>query len=681
MAEQQIQKKEKIQEISPQIEIPKFPSPNKIVFTKEIAELSNEFAKAYEVNDERETKYALIFNRAYPIDFEKVNSFKRIENESISTIFEMGKLLTPSGEESFACILRRPSGKKISQILTERKGGFDESFVTGYIFEQLYLALSLLHKEGIMHGSINPENVYYNSVTGRIYLKENISEFPGFSQKPVFETFERIICHKAGKDGLSYSADYYACGVFIISLIFGHTPLETFPDDIVANIKLENGSFESIYTMMKVERNFSFSPFSENLIRGLLNDRTRDRWGEEEIRKWFRKELVQSSISKIHKQTSTGFLFNDIEYYNPKFLTHAIQQNWDFARKYLKVTELTRWANIGLKDPEIETKLHTITSARFNEVILPDERLSLLIHILDNEGTIRFKDVSVSIYGFGNYIAYLYISQDREKLQHLAQMVDFGLIDSWIRQQKFPDDYKATKLGWSPRKVKMYIRKNLIGFGLERCLYEFNPNIACQSNILKHKYAVSLKDILNGLNDISSGFQESDPIDRHIAAFINRDLEIEDSIKIKPLQNFPHIGKDTNVINTVMLALAQTKSGIVGLNNLSKWLRIKLNAVLEKMNSKVIKKNMQNALDKAADSGDINALYSVIADPSLVRKDIYGFQEAKKQYKMLVYEITKMQAQSNLDKMAYRIGLKISVMVSYLICAACVMVVMFMNFK
>ncbi|MDP6885104.1 MAG: ABC transporter permease subunit, partial [Rhodospirillales bacterium] len=60
-----------------------------------------------------------------------------------------------------------------------------------------------------------------------------------------------------------------------------------------------------------------------------------------------------------------------------------------------------------------------------------------------------------------------------------------------------------------------------IGYGIERCLYELNPGLPCQSPHLNHDYVTRIRDLLPALDETANRVSEKTlPIDRHIAAFI-----------------------------------------------------------------------------------------------------------------------------------------------------------------
>ncbi len=653
-----------------------------INYALKINEFSTEFATAYDAKPrlaqaERVEYYALVFNKFFPADLDKINTYKSIKEKSLQEMIDFGRVQTAKGE-ALCCIFKKPVGIKFSELL-KKNSALDENFVTGHIFSQLFAGISFMHVNGIMHGGINLENIYFNPRDGALTIRESVSEFVGFSQKPVFETYERMVTHPAGKSNRELSADYYASGVLLVSLFTGDEVLAGITDDIIKKIKFENGSYDAVLGITGARTTVNVSQKTETLLRGVLHDKTKDRWQTKQISGWQRKEITMPPPSRIHKQSSSAFTFQDIDYFSPKYLAYTIQQSWGVSKKNLKINDLARWITFTSRLPDIEKRLFLMVRSDQAEIIVPDEKISRVIYLLDEDGPIRYKDVSFHPDGLGNLLSYYMYKNDQAAIENLSTAVDFGLIEGWVSGQENQDAYKTNLMGWNPRKIKTLIRKNELGFGIERCLYELNPYLPCLSPILENTYSVGLPAVLTALNQGRLNGKEIDN-DKHLTAYICFQTDIEDAIKIKSLQNFPYFSKSIPIKLCAMFALAQQKSGIDNLPGIATWMRKGLNSVIEKLNSNSIRKKIIYDLDIAVATGDLNKIFAAISDGKVIRKDVHGFQEAKKQHKMLTFEILRLKSQHNLDQLAYRMGLKVAVIASYLFSAIAILSIMFLNF-
>jgi hypothetical protein len=651
-----------------------------INYALNLNEFSTEFATAYDAKPrtpqkERIEYYALVFNKSFPVDLDKINTYRSIKEKSLQELVDFGRVQTNKGAEALCCILKRPSGKKFSEILNN-SSGLDENFVTGHLFNQLFTAISIMHSNGIMHGSINLDSVYYNPIDGNMQLRECFSSFVGFYQKKLYETYERMVCHKSGKSHRELSADYYALGVFMVSLISGKEPFSAFPEELMIKIKFENGSYDSLLGIISAAEKININIKNETLLRGILHDKTKERWTQKQITGWQRKEITQPPPSRVHRQASIPFMFGDTDYFSPKYLAHTLHTNWAIAKKNLRISELTRWISATSRLPDIEKRLFQMTRGGQTEIILPDEKIARIIYLLDEDGPIRYRDTSFHPDGLGNLFSYYLMGNDTTGLEYIATCIDFGFIEGWVSTQEDQDMYKTNVMGWNSKKVKAFMRKNELGFGLERCLYELNPYLPCLSPLLETNYSVGLPAVLSALNQGKITGKNIDD-DKHLTAYICFQIDIEDSIKVKQLQSFTFFAKALPIKLCAMFAFAQKASGLESLPTIANWVRQNLNSIIEKINSKKIKSKLIEDLDFATKSGDISKIFGVISDLKTVKKDVNGFQGAKKTYKVLTFEIMKLKSQRSLDQMAYRLGLRISVIVAYLICAVSILSLMF----
>ena len=128
-----------------------------------------------------------------------------------------------------------------------------------------------------------------------------------------------------------------------------------------------------------------------------------------------------------------------------------------------------------------------------------------------------------------------------------------------------------------------------------------------------------------------------------------------------------------------LLALAQKQAGISELKEISNWARRMIQPVADRFNSKNIKVKYEAKLDKASEKGNLAKLFSEMANKSLIRADIFGYKEAQKQYKILNFQILKLKSQASIDILAYRLGLRVSVIFSYLVCIVSIISVMVMQ--
>jgi serine/threonine protein kinase len=639
-----------------------------------LTEFNTEHAKAYEVIDSTGQiapggLYAFVFNAQFPTRLQTIKRLQTVKNPLIQQLHDYGKVVLSNGQsEKFAVILERPQGIPIKKYVEQNQPFAEKEVVMG-LSKQLTNALISLSDHNIVHGSINADKVYYNKDTGRILIGECISDICGNSQYHAYDAIDQLLCQDACKGDMDTKGDFYSMGVLLLFLLSSKRPFYGFSKELISHIRLSNGSYESSIVFIRMRTGFSISKHMDNLIKGLLSDSRAKRWGLNEIEKWHNKEEPAPSMMRLHKQAPTPFEFNDREYYSRKSLAQELFLHWEKAKREVQIPDIVRWLSLSVKAQELAQDVNQLTYG-VNTIIISDNKLMRVITLLDPDGPIRFQNFSGHISGIGFELANHFINKDTEQLEQLSKLINSGSIEYWIANQSEDSDFRLRGLNWRPQLIRKHLAKKGTGFGMERVLYELNPGMPCQSPLLENYYVVTLEELLESLDRFSGNKQDETPVDRHIGAFIASRIDMSDDLRVKSLKNFPHFGKNPEVINTSMLSIAQAEGRVGQVKNLTNWMSKRLDGLVDSLNSRVIKKQLRHKLDEATETGNINELFKVLADPNFARRDVYGFAEARNQYRHMEFQIQRLQTQSNIQRMAYQLGLRIAVTISYLICAS-----------
>ncbi len=657
----------------------------KIKFNSVISDLSSDFANAYEAENIHATRdsaplYALVFNVNFPIRMKAIETLRKIQHPSLVQVVAFGKTITAGTKaERFAVILERPQGVRLSQALKD-SSPFNELYVADKVMEQLAGALALLAENRITHGRINPDNIFYNKAAARLIIGEPISEFCGYSQMAAYEDIDRVVAHPAGKGDSDPKADYFALGMVLLFMLTARQPFAGKDNDSIIDTRFEHGSHEAAISETLALTKIRLSTRIHTLLKGLLSDNSAERWGRDELDSWMKKFEIIAQASKMHKLAATGFMFDDKEYFGIRYLAYDIGRKWNIAKRTLKIADLSRWFSLSLKRPDLSEKVEYLLDHTGNsEVILPDHKITRIISILDPSGPIRHNELSCRISGFGNMLASCYMGKDKANIQNIGAVFAEGLVENWIRQQPDPELFSYSMLGWSPAKIRVYMRRSSMGFGMERALYEFNKFLPCQSKLMADKYVSNLADLLVTLDKSAESLGEKDAQDRHLAAFIASHINLTDEMKIKSLQNFPRIAKHPGVMMLGLLTVAQSEARVKSVKGVTEWMKGLISAFSEDLHSKFIRKEMQGKLRVAAKDGKLATLFQAISNPVFIQRDASGFREARMQYKALGAQIQQLKTQGHIRRVAYQLGLRISVTISYLVCIASALYVYFVS--
>jgi hypothetical protein len=651
----------------------------KVMHEDIIPELSTEFAKACRVTGRKQVEelklrdiYGLIFHPKYPAPANLIRFIQQQEHPMLPRIVDEGKIEI-AGVARYMVILEKPVGISTAEYV-KQKTAIPEAALTDLLLTPLFEALNLLHGEGFIHGSLNADTLYFDEETRLFRLTEFFSNYQGSTQKNGYETVNRLLVHPVAKSGKDKSADYYALGVLLSHLISGREPLSGFSKKQIIEHRMQNGSYD-ITVFEIIKQKAKLSGRLQQLLRALLKDQDNERWGEEQVGEWLSKKVSNAvSAPKTFKETTSPFVFQGEKYYSRKHLAQAMFENWAEAKMQVKPPDLERWVRLSIKQTPAAEKIETVFAGHLNtpNLVISDDKMVRLLMLLDPEGPIRYKNYAVNLYGLGTFLSYGFYRGDREMVQFVGDVFNERVIEFWQEVQQSQEGYSSpASVPWAASKEAQYLRKAAFGFGIERCLYDMNPTLSCQSALVVDDYVVDLQGLLNILNEKAATKRpDSDPMDRHIAAFIANRIDLLDEIRIKAIQRFPELNKNPQVNMLALLTVAQSHGRIKALKGLAAWMSVRLGSYVEMFHSDSFRREIRSKLDKATREGNLNAMFKVISDPTYPTRDVNGYIDAKAQYRMMEDEIRKLGNPALVERHGYHHGLRAAMLFSYVVLAA-----------
>lgn len=642
--------------------------------SKPIKHLSSDFANAYPATEKKLIRgkkdgddeiYALVFHKNFSARLRAISKVVGHNVPSFQNVLDAGVITIGKGNtEHLAIIVQKINGISLRAML-ERDGPLPEKFISQIVVPSVNSAIGHLNRVDVLHGRINLDTLIYQKEFDRVVVTECFSDYCGFSQPAVYEPLERAEAMPAGKGEADDNADYFALGVVCALLLQGESIIEGRSDPEMISERLSRTSYG--YYVVNTERMGN----SKELLRGLLQDHSPERWGTVDVHEWqARKKTAAGNTARPLKESLTGYEFNNKPFLGRRALAQEMFQHWTAAKIEVKIEDLGRWLRLNVMRPDLSDELDlTINPAKRKEAIMADDDMTKVISIIDPDGPLRHNEFSASPYGTPQLLAHGLTRGKREYAQFVADAFNKGLISHWMELQEPLTDYDYNRQYWSAVTIGKHLRRSTLGFGLERVLYDMNPGLPCQSTLTQKHLVLSLHELLVALDAQADDVHEKqDPVDRHIAAFIASRLNLQDEIRIKSIRHFPHFAKSPQILVLALLTLAQTESKTRNLHSLTKWLIKRIGPLVATIQSKSIRKDFQTAIDQAGKAGDLHHLFNVVTSPNFVKKDAFGFSEAVKQYQMFSKEIFALKKQDSIERVAYQHGLKIAVMTSYVVC-------------
>jgi hypothetical protein len=648
----------------------------KILTNKPLGQFNTSFCRAFEVEDlklDPQKKYALVYESNLPIRVEVINKLKRGMQANMISPLEM-QILNLSGQERAMVAVVLPLYDDLISLeeYSKKHGAFEEDILIKNIIQPISAVLKKLQDLDVTHGSINSKNVFINQ-KGKIIVGECVSTTCGYNQASIYEPIERAAALKIGKGEKNLSVDYYALGVLSLHMQLGRSPLSANDLEKSLHHRYERGSYEYI------TGSFKFSPNMKNYYRGTMSDRFKDRWGAKQVFDWLKGARFSIIPSGDNVEANRSIIFNEKYFNNRRGLIYELAQNWDQAKKFLKDDKVIKWVERNLEDVVTAEKLQHILDMKSNSRGLvyldDDEFVAKTLFILDPDKVIRLRDLAICGDAMGQAIALSLAKQNKEYLQYFAKLLAGNFFGSWLEQSPHninPPSNAALTMG---ENLVEFVKKPDLGFGIERCMYDLVPTLSCQSPLVKSDYIMSVANLLGNI-EYNTKNDSQELVDRHVSAFIASKLNITAPFKISTLAQYPKFANNKELINLAILASAQKGAGVKNLKKVGKIAAQRLYNVIDMINNVELKKKLAESLVSNAESGDLSELFKQIVDPNTIKADLKGFERALIQYRIYTKEINKCNNRKRTLQMGYNIGLRICVVISYLICSIVLIIVM-----
>jgi hypothetical protein len=260
----------------------------------------------------------------------------------------------------------------------------------------------------------------------------------------------------------------------------------------------------------------------ERLLDGMMSDSPEDRWSLDDVAQWLLGEHVSGVVVPRLLNPIKPFPFQEREYQSTRAVAEAFNRYWNDAAAEIQTGRLEKWlasSRERLAMAESVTILRE-TWAGGGSKMGTDELISRICTLLDVDGPIRYKGMSVSIDGIGPLLAQAYMEGREDQAQKIGSLIGMGLPMAWISA----DNERRKAMASSTAKftrIRQYIKKSDLGYGLERCLYELNPTMRCLSPLMEPDACGDSAALLGALNVMASTLGETTPwTNRHIAAFM-----------------------------------------------------------------------------------------------------------------------------------------------------------------
>ncbi|MBI1243362.1 MAG: hypothetical protein GC202_00005, partial [Alphaproteobacteria bacterium] len=446
-----------------------------------IASMSSAHVRAFAATDTRDpglARMALVCGQELPARLESAKAMKSIERAGLLRLYEFGLVDWPG-----------VSGKRLALIYDFPEGGPlwaengpRDAWPPPKLISQILLpisgALSEMFLRNVIHRAIRPQNLYwFDQARTRVVLGPCLAVPPGFDQPAAFETIECAMADPEARGEGTRTNDMFALGMTLLSFAQGSLPANLDPEDAISK-RIERGSFDTYAELSKIPAVLM------ECIRGLTNDWEGDRWTVEMLRNWLDGQRQQPThTAPPLLRSAIGHRFAGRDYKNPRDLANGLGKRWELAARELRSGNIALWVRNTLGDQKLHDRIVSAIkeatgdpNPTFNDATI----VARVCILLDPLAPIRFRGHSITLDGLGPALA---TAMRRPGMGAVfSDLIRARLPGAWAHFHRMAGGKNGPPNGFVERLSK-WIDDPAPGNGIERCLYELNPNLPCFSEM------------------------------------------------------------------------------------------------------------------------------------------------------------------------------------------------------
>jgi hypothetical protein len=551
----------------------------------------------------------------------------------------------PADGERFVGVFRRPRGRRVQDVTGAAFRPWREDDILRKAIEPLAPVLRDLDARALTHRAIRADNLFFEDpAETACILGECVMAPAGMDQPALYEPIEGMLAMPGGR-GVGYgSDDLYAFGVLIAVLLAGGDPTEGMDPAALVQSKIHRGSYATLIGRTRLSL-----PMME-VLRGLLCDQRAERWTLNDLMLWLGGRRLSPKQPSLPTRGQRAYPIGETNAWSTRAIAAQFCGDWQAGVDALQRNDLPTWARRSLGDEALAERIASAASVGAGTAGggggLRDRLVSRLITALDPKTPLVYRGFAASIDSLGQALAVHW--ENSAHRQAFGEIVRAKLPQAWLDSQPLSRSEHAI-LRKSFEAMHHFVSRTEAGYGLERCLYEFNDHWPCLSPLLEGQYVSEASELLPALERLAqAGATDGEPVDRHIAAFACARLKVVPDRILRAMAT-----EDNEPIRRLAVAYfvgeVQRATGQSGFHGLAAWVAGLLAPVVGSFHNREQRKQLAERLDKAAAGGDLVALAQAADDADARLRDEDGFERARAEFAALDREIAELEAGALLD--------------------------------
>ncbi len=633
--------------------------------SRPLPQFDHAYGKAFEAQDSHSPSravYAMVLDNGIPYRTHALSEMKGFEMPFSTTLLGYGTVLCSHlGESRMVVFIERTLGLTLAEII-KTQGRLNEHRVTDQMIVPIVKTLLTLRdrEQPFSHGHISPTNFFIGDEST---LGECYSAPCGVFSHYLYEPPERSPASPLGRGEATEKSDCYALGVMAFEAIYGLDKLKSLSREDFTKLTLEIG----IYNLFASNR--EFTDMYQDFFRGVLADNPNERWGLDQMQQWIGGKRFNMIAPSAPKEASRAFEYKGENIFSRRLLAYMFHRNWRDSTKEVRTMRLDRWAEMSLHRPEMAERIERalrIAGEASNERSIND-MMTRILAILDQTGPIRTISFAVRPDGIGPMLASLTNENNPTDLNYLLTLIDTDVSNYWSELDNFNKNLDATVL-WRLQRVRTFLKSRAFGFGMERVLYDLNPTLPCQSDLLKQFHVTSASDALKALDAIAKSLApDTSFTDRHLAAFIASKIDVAKEVRLLDLSTIPALAENAELVVMKIIARAQARYDRLQLVGLTTWAAMRIEKMLDEIHNRNTRKELKLELKRLASTGIMTDVLSAVVNRDLAVRDHEGYARAIAMHQINHAKIDQFQNPKRIAKKANDLGGRLASTISALI--------------
>lgn len=543
----------------------------------------------------------------------------------------------PAGARRFVAVFKRPRGRRVQSGPGAAFKPWREDDIVRALLQPAAAVLRDLDARALTHRAIRADNLFFDDAaeTGCV-LGECVMAPPAIDQPAIYEPIETMGALPGGR-GSGYGADdLYALGVTIAVLLAGGDPTDGMDLPALLQSKINRGSYATLIGRTRLSL-----PMME-VLRGLLCDQRAERWSLQDLQMWLGGQRLSPKQPSLPVRGQRAYAIGEQSYWSARSIAAALSCDWQQATAALQRNDLPTWVRRALGDEALAERVAAAigVAGSGGGGGLRDRLVSRLLTALDPRAPLQLRGFAAGIDALPQALA-VHFGESRQR-QAFGELVQAKLPQAWLDAQPLSRSEHAV-LRRVFDSMHHFLARTEAGYGIERCLYEFNDHWPCQSPLLEGDYVAELADLLPALERRAQTVgTDGEPIDRHIAAFACARMKAMPDRVVRTLAK-----SDEDPLRRLALAYflaeIQRATGQANLHALAAWVAGLLGPVVEGYHNREQRKLLAERIQTAAAEGDLRALAQAADDADARLRDEQGFERAKQEYAAIEQEVARLE--------------------------------------